>query len=303
MKLSKWTYNTETDFQNIIENLLNYQNWWNYEQDPFNGEDLAVVISKRFDENQSIEINGNEITYNYIDYSYERVRPGEDDNEMRSTRIYPQKGFLIVYTDGTSTQIITNRSSNDGTKTILRKINNCAKNLEIVPNRFDFSEDMFIWTIYKALRQEEIFSDETSELVIEKIIGFKGATEELAEVIGKGSTIMNLLSTLAFLFENETVSIIQPRIDYNNNVIDLKLDIGGNVEVAFDTYTGDYLIAQEETRNANVSLIALLEIIPKFSAAYLTDKQEGVWSNQLKNDFFTNIGNEIQEKIQEKLNR
>lgn len=304
MKLSKWTYNTEENFQNIIDNLLDYQNWWEYEEDPFNQERLSVNISKYYDENQDIVINGNIITYNYIDYLYEKVRPGENENEMRSTRIYQQKGFLIIYSDGTSTQIITNRSSNNGTKTVLRKINNCSKNLEIIANKFDFSEDMFIWTIYKALMHEEIFSDEETQLIIERIIGFKGATEESAEVIGKGSTIMNLLSTLAFLFENETVSIIQPRINYNNNnVIDLKLDINGNVEMDFDTYIGDYLVAQEETRNSNVSLIALLDIIPKFLAAYLTDKEENMWSNEIKNTFFVNIGKDIQAKIEEKLSK
>lgn len=303
MKLSKWTYNTDKDFDGIIENMLSYPTWWVHEVDSLSGENLLVEIKKVFDDNQKIMINGNEIQYNYIDYSYEKVRPGEASNEMRSTRIFSQKGFLIVYTDGTSIQIITNRSSNAGTKTILRKINNCSKNLEIVENINNISEDTFIWTIYKVLESGENSLDEDSELLIEKIIGFKGATDELAEVIGTGSTIMNLLSTLAFLFENETVSIIQPRINYNNNTIDLKLETNGNIELDFDTYIGDYLLAQEPTRYSNISLITMLEIIPKFSAAYLTDVENGDWSKDKKVEFFTNMGTKIQEKIQEKLNK
>lgn len=303
MKLSKWTYNTDQDFDGIIENMLSYPTWWVHEVDPLSGENLLVEIKKVFDDNQKIMINGNEIQYNYIDYSYEKVRPGEANNEMRSTRIFSQKGFLIVYTDGTSIQIITDRASNAGTKTILRKINNCSKNLEIVGNINNISEDTFIWTIYKVLESGENSLDEDSELLIEKIIGFKGATDELAEVIGTGSTIMNLLSTLAFLFENETVSIIQPRINYNNNTIDLKLETNGNIELDFNTYIGDYLLAQEPTRYSSISLITMLEIIPKFSAAYLTDVENGDWSKDKKVEFFTDMGTKIQEKIQEKLNK
>ncbi|MFC9600208.1 hypothetical protein ACFTQL_20415 [Peribacillus butanolivorans] len=70
-----------------------------------------------------------------------------------------------------------------------------------------------------------------SHLLLQKIIGFKGSTNDrLAEVKGTGNKIMNLLSTLAFLFENEQVSFIKPRIEYEKETAEISLDL--NIKTA-----------------------------------------------------------------------
>lgn len=72
---------------------------------------------------------------------------------------------------------------------------------------------MFIWMIYRVLNSRDESLEDDSDLFIRQIIGFKGATtDNLAAVVGTGNRIMNLLSTLAFLFENEQVTMIKPRV-------------------------------------------------------------------------------------------
>lgn len=69
----------------------------------------------------------------------------------------------------------------------------------------------------------------------------KGSTNDrLAEVKGTGNKIMNLLSTLAFLFENEKVSYIQPRVEYENDTIEFSMDLSGTIDIDLESYVGDY---------------------------------------------------------------
>lgn len=298
MTLSRWTDNSKKSMDEILKNMMDYGDWITPEEDPLTGDYLRFQIMKYFDENQKITLNNHEITYNYISYEYERVRPGEEDNEMKSSRIYPVTGYIIIYTDGTNTQYITNRSSNDATKTILRKLNNYNKKLEITPNPFRISEDVFIWMIYRVLNFSEDSLEDESRLYLKKIIAFKGATHDrLAEVKGTGNKIMNLLSTLAFLFENEKVSFITTRIQYQNETIEVSLDLNGTIEIDLESYVGDCLMHPECEKKSIVTLVTFLEIIPKILTSHHNDE----WSVDKKVGFFTNIGESIQEKINEKI--
>lgn len=302
MTLSRWTDNSEKSMDEILENMLDYDNWLTRETDPKTGEYLRYKVVKNFEENQTITLNSQEITYNYIEYEFERVRDVEENNEMKSLRVYPTSGYIIIYTDGVLTQYITNRSGGDHTKTILRKLNNYSKKLELTSNPFTISEDMFIWMIYRVLNYGEISLDDDSHLLLQKIIGFKGATnDKLAEVKGTGNKIMNLLSTLAFLFENEQVSFIKPRIEYQKETVEISLDFNGVIDIDFESYTGNYLLRQDYEKKSIVALITFLEIIPKILTSFHNDKDDKVWSPDEKVNFFSNIGASIQAKIKEKI--
>lgn len=302
MTLSRWTDNSNKSMDEILENMLDYENWLTHDLDPLTEDYLRYQVGKVFDENQTITLNNQEITYNYINYEYERVRPGEEHNDMRSSRIYSIAGYIIVYSDGTSTQYITNRSGGDNTKTILRKLNNYSGRLEITSNPFSISEDIFTWMIYRVLNYGENSLEDDSHLSLKKIIGFKGATQDrLAEVRGTGNKIMNLLSTLAFLFENEQVSFIKPRIEYQNETIEISLDLNGTIDIDFESYIGNYIMRQEYEKISIVTLVTFLEIIPKILTSYRNDLDNVVWSVNEKVNFFTGIGEAIQEKINEKI--
>ncbi|MGG4548359.1 hypothetical protein ABER02_11255 [Rossellomorea marisflavi] len=303
MTLSRWTDNTENSMEDIINNMLNYEEWRTPEVDHFNDEILNYRVIKAFEENKVITLNDTNIFYNYITYEYEKVRAGEETNEMRSQRVYPLSGYIIVYSDGINTQYITNRSGSSNTLTILRKLNNYNGRLEVTHQPLRINEDIFTWLIFKVLNSAGDSLEDDSRLIIEKIIGFKGATNDrLAEVKGTGNRIMNILSTLAFLFENETVSYIKPRVIYNNDTIEFSMDLIGTIDIDLETYTGDYMMDPETERESKIILKTFLEIIPKLLTAYHNDSVNEDWSPERKREFFTQIGATIQEKINEKIN-
>lgn len=303
MSFSRWSDHSERGMNQIIEEMLDYENWHVAERDPRTNENLSFNISKVFEQNKTITLNDDEIYYNYIKYEYERVRPGEEQNELRASRIYNTSGFVIIYSDGTNTQYITNRKGNDGTKTILRRINNYSGKLEITFSPLQIEEDMFIWMIYRVLNSRDESLEDDSDLFIRQIIGFKGATtDNLAAVVGTGNRIMNLLSTLAFLFENEQVTMIKPRVEYGEETVEILLEVNGTIDVDLQNYTGIHLFEEEHERNAIVLLMTFLEIIPKIITAYgnAIDPENEEWSPGRKSAFLMGIGETIQEKIREK---
>jgi len=283
----------------IIENVLDFENWHEPIQDPIANEKLLYRVSKSFDENRVLVLNGAEIKFNVINYEYEKVRTGEETNEMRSSRIYSLIGYVVIYTDGVRTQYITNKSNNDTTKTILRKLNNYTAQLEIKSNPFQITEDLFIWMISKVLNNTEESIDETSHLIIKKIVGFKGSSDgRLAEVIGSGNRIMNALSTLAFLFENEEVTYVKPVIEYKDHTIELFLNLSGSIDINFENYLGEFFMDLSDELIAKVTLMVSLETIPKIIASYGNDNE---WSVDKKIKLITEIGESIQAKVDEKI--
>ncbi len=304
MSLSRWSDNTEKTMEEIISNMLNYDDWNISVTDPLTNENLRYNITKSFENNKVIELNGAEINYNIIKYEYERVRTGEETNEMRSSRIYSIVGYIIVYSDNVRTQYITNKSNNDTTKTILRKINNYTGQGEIKSNPFQITEDLFIWMISKVLNSTDESIDESSHLVIKKIVGFKGSShDQLAEVIGSGNRIMNALSTLAFLFENEEVTYVKPVIEYKNHTIELFLKLSGSIDINFENYLGDYFMDPTEELTAKVVLMVALEAIPNIIDRYGNDISNENWSINQKIELIKGIGESIQAKVNEKVSR
>jgi hypothetical protein len=303
MTLSRWTDHSDHSMEQIISNMVNYAEWHTPEIDHYTDEPLGYRISKEFDEDLTISLNDTFINFNLIHYEYEKIRAGEETNEMRSQRVYSLSGYVLVYSDGINTQYITNRSGGSNTLTILRKLNNYSGRLEVTHQPLRINEDIFTWMIFKVLNSAGESLEDESRLILEKIIGFKGATNDrLAEVKGTGNRIMNLLSTLAFLFENEKVSYIKPRVEYNNDTIEFSMDLSGTIDIDLESYIGDYLMDPNYERDSKVILKTFLEIIPKLLTSYYNDCENDEWSPDRKKEFFTQIGETIQEKINEKVN-
>lgn len=302
MALSKWTDHTDKKMDDIIKHIMSYNNWIKSEIDPETKDPLNYYVDLVFSENKKIKLNNQEIKFNLLKFEYERVRPGEEKNPMRSTRIYSTTGNVIIYTDGVQTQYIINRSNSPNTLTMLRKINDYKGKKNITANPFSIKDDMFIWMINKVLNGQRKSIDEEGKFFLDKIMGFKGSTADtLAVVKGSGNRILNILSTLAFLFENENVSNIKPRIQYENETVEVSLDLNGSIDVDLETYSGNYLMHEENEQYAIVILMVLLEIIPKLLTIYNLELESEEWSFNKKKSFFESIGTNISEKINEKI--
>ncbi|MGO1134230.1 hypothetical protein ACTOS9_03390 [Bacillus subtilis] len=302
MTLSRWTDNSGNSIDDILSNIMNYSQWIQLDKDPLEKKNLKFFIEKAFKENQKIILNDTEITYNYINYEYEKVQYGEEDNPLRSVRINSVSGYVIIYTDGSTTQYIINRSINGFSKTVLRRLNNYTKNRIITDSPILINQDFIIWLIYKVSTGLERSMLDECHLLVKMITGWKGSTQDkLAHVSGKGDRILNNLGTLAFLFENENVSNIQTQIEYINETLDVSLNLNGTIDVDLSTYTGDYLLNEYYEKNSKVILTVFLVIIPKLLSAYKIDLDTKEWSSNKKIDFFNEIGTSITNKIKEKI--
>lgn len=298
---SRWQEKQVNDITQILGNIMDYKNFITPIEDPMTKEPLIFSLKKLFDKNKIIKVDDTKIEYNIIDYFYEKPRPGEEENAMRNARIYPVPGIVIIFSDGKNTQFIIDKRGN-GALTFLRKINNYRGKGEIENHPIKVTEDFFIWMIDKVLNNIDDSLDENVHLKVNKIIGFKGATEDkLAEVTGLGNRIMNVLSTLAFLFEMEKVNRISPRINFGKHTLEITLDTQGSVNINFDTYIGDFLSLGHKEQSARIILLTYLEIIPRLLTSYSNDIENELWSQEKKIEFFNDIGNDIQNKINEKI--
>ncbi|OCX64814.1 hypothetical protein BFM98_07180 [Lysinibacillus sp. AR18-8] len=309
---SRWNNDQEiNDMDSIIQNMLNYKLWHSVEYDPLNpNKPLKFEISKEFEENLEISINNTPIIYNVMKFIFEKIKSGSETDDIETNRIQEIEVKVLIFSDGHRTQFIINRSYNSNTKTILRKLNNCTKNLQITESKIDFEEDLFTWMIYRVMNDKGTNSiSKNYKLILTKIIGFKGARKDrLAEIIGTGNLIMNQLSTLAFLFENKAkveneneINYIKAQVDYYKDVLDFSINLKGNLEIDIDTYTGDFMFQPLNERESNILLRLYLEILPKIIESYHLDKENGEWSKKIENEFFEKIGKSIIDKIKESI--
>lgn len=77
--------------------------------------------------------------------------------------------------------------------------------------------------------------------------GFKGETDDrLAEIAGSGDRILNLISTLTFLVENENLSRIEMLLCHQKETYGLKLGINSYLEINAEKYQGRYMKIPDE---------------------------------------------------------
>ena len=303
MAFSRWNNETENDFIDIIQNIDNHRDWFAPYTDPLNGENLPYSIDKIFRENQKITLNGNEITYNAFEFSEDKPVPGEEENRLRSSRITSKSSFILLFTDGNNTQFIIDKSGSNA-KSIIRKLNNYTERNEINESPYHISNDLSDWLVYMLIEKKDEALDEETNFTLDSIVGFKGSADgqRLAEVTGSGNRIMNALSTLAFLLESEEFSYLKPRLTYQSHTTELSLIKNGTIDVKFERYAGEF-IEEDISMKARVLLLVSIEILPKLVAKYAEYIENGDWNANVKAQMLRRIGNTIQEKVTDKIEK
>ena len=302
LPFSLWKDNTESSMERIIDNILNHQEWHTPEIDEFDNTELRFTSTKRYADNLSIQLGDKEITFNVIDYEHEKVRPREKDNEIRLTRVQTLTGYVIVFSDGNITKYIINKSYSSNTLTTLRKINNYSKQLAISEEQFSIQPDFFFWVVNKVIDFPGAQLGDDQNVSIQLVTGFKGETDDkLAEIIGSGDRILNLISTLTFLLETENLSRVEMLLQHERNTYGIKLGINNYIEVESEKYTGEYMFHPEESQTPYIVLTVFLIVVPDLFAIYDEEVENDNWNNSSKREFLNNIGETIQSRIQEKL--
>lgn len=269
-------------------------------------EDLSIYrknwrLGKAFSSNKTVRINGRDIEYNVIKYSYEQVTvvspPGED-------RVIPKSGIIIVYYSGTAINYIVDQNSQ--AQKMLRKLLSYTGKNEIQKNTFGFSNDFFIWLInrvYNKLYTIENTTDETMTLQLDAIKGVKGDTEDSqTKVSADGEAVMNVISTLSFLLESGKLNQIKLDLSYTNHAnISLNLQYS-TVSVDRKFYQGIYEQDGDESCMAELYLLIYLEILPILEQEYRTEIVEKTWNQDAYIQFMNSVADNLNEKIQAKIN-
>lgn len=254
-------------------------------------------IAKVFDENKSIVLLGNTLTYNVIRFSYDKITLyGPDAN------VIPQNGIIIVYShNGTVNYII---DKNSDAKQVLRKLLSYTGRNEIDDNGFRFDSDFFLWLInrvYYTNNAIEIAEENGFELELQSIKGFSGDTEDSqTKVSASGESVMNIISTLSFFLESRKLKQIKLDLKYKTHErIELILK-NGTLEVDLKSYLGSYDEDQADERIAKLYLMAYIEIVPILIQEYRTDIENDLWNKECYVKFMNNVADTLKEKIEEK---
>lgn len=297
MATTRWIDMQETSFDKAIKLLCD-----DVEDDSKN---LSIYrknwrLSKTFSSNKSVRINGRNIEYNVIKYSYEQVAfvtpPGED-------RVISKSGMIIVYHSGTAINYIVDQNSQ--AQKMLRKLLSYTGKNEIQKNTFEFSNDFFIWLInrvYNKLYTIENTADETMTLQLDAIKGVKGDTEDSqTKVSADGEAVMNVISTLSFLLESGKLNQIKLDLNYTNHAnISLNLQ-QSTVSVDQKFYQGIYDQDGDDCCMAELYLLIYLEILPILEQEYRTEIVEKTWGKDAYIQFMNSVANTLNEKIQAKI--
>ena len=290
---TRWKDNETTNIDRAIELLVD-----SVENDDRESKTRREnwEIKKVFDENKKITLFGNKIEYNMIRFSYNRITTYNDEvNDI------PQNGFVIVYLNNQTINYIIDKNSD--AKSVLRILLSYTGKNEIDDNKLHFENDFFFWLInrvYYANNTIEIAEENNFEL--QSIKGFSGDTEDSqTKVSASGESVMNIISTLAFLLESRNFNQIKLDLNYTDHSnVSLALQ-KGTVNVLMNEYSGIFEDDTPEEKIAKAYLLIYLEILPILFQEYYTDIGNDVWNEEVYKQFLKSVGETIREKIDNRI--
>lgn len=301
---SKYIDNSTNDQGNyrsiseIINNIINYDEWRTEEKDSYSGDALNYNIDKIFNENKTMKINGTEFEYNYFEYRYESLMRGQEQNPITAERIKTTSGFFVIFTDGTRTQYLIDKARGSNALKILRKFNNSEKNKIIEAQSFEFDSNFFLWLISKFKNDNSL--DEGENLVLKSVTGFKGlGNQNQATLTGSGNDVMNLFSTLSFIIEMESLTEILAQFNHLKHTYEIRFfESNSQIDINMEKYVGEYIKEDETTKKSIVLLHCFIEIIPSVINAYNQDIENSEWNNNKENEFSKQILDAVKENIE-----
>lgn len=121
---------------------------------------------------------------------------------------------------------------------------------------------------------ENSSSDEKKILSLEEIKGIRGDTEDLlTRVSATGESVMNVISTLAFLLESKKVNQVILTTKYSGHSC-IGIKIQKNTLEVETPYHGEYDGDSTEQVFTKLYLLLYLEILPLLEQEYRTAKEE-----------------------------
>ena len=272
-----------------------------------NGEDLK-------DKNLEEEFNGKKIIYNFFSIKFNRYLLGE----VEATET---KQLIILYEDNNKIYIIIDK--NTGSKAFIRLIlgfNEGKQVLQVSQVSNGVSSNLIIWLLYKVYSKEITFDLNTKNLNLDTIIGFKGKTDDkLNTITAIGDSLMNILSTLSFLLESNSLNQISLRLEYTNHRnIEIKLATNDTLGVSLESYKGafkkdSYKDLSLLHKEALVFLLVYIEVFPIIKQWYsesIEDNEEidseqvqskAKWGKIEHRNFLEQVAKDLTDKVDDKV--
>lgn len=258
------------------------------------------TTQKILENNGALRINGDEVKYNAIRYGYDQVTAQDNPDLDRAIR---KNGLIVIYKYVGGIYYIVEQNST--AKKLLRKLLGYTGRNEIEDFGFNFNENFFVWLVNEVYNSrgdiENTSSSEKKELELEEIKGIRGNTEDFqTKVATSGESVMNVISTLAFLLESSRLNQVILNLQYSGHEnICLKLQ-KSTVEI-LNPYVGAFSDELRDNMYSKLYLLVYLEILPLIEQEYRINVADEQWDHEAYKKFLTDLKNTIVEKIEEKI--
>ncbi|MEQ6164060.1 hypothetical protein [Enterococcus faecalis] len=303
MIYSKWIDNSNISLEDLIKNIKENEQNHVREIDAFDNTPLNYEVDFVYDENQLIIINDKNIYYNYLQFNYEYVKNHEAVNPNREKRVSTYAINVIVFNYENKNYYICNKSYANSTLVNLRKLVGYKKDLMIKGQRVSgIKTDLFIWMIHHLIDNPNEFLEEYSKTKLLTLTGFKGQRKDrLAEISGSGEQILNMLTTLLFLFENKEISKVQVQITRYQENFSLTLGENSFIDIDINEYRGTEYFEMPETIEAIAVLKCFIDVIPSLIIMFSNELDSKKWTPRKENKFFKDIGRTLSREINKSL--
>lgn len=316
-KNTTWWEDNKIEENFTLEDLIQsiYEKIPNYDDQTLN-EYLNIKRGISFDETQKITLNNEEIEFNVINFTMdvqqttienEPLDLFEDQLEVQTPSIKRStiSAFILLFqNESGEINYIMNRPSPEARK-MLRNFRGYTGEGEITEKEINVSSDFFLWLVQKVYSGNNQFKLEITDellktLTIETIIGIRGTTHDQNSVRADGDSVMNLISTLAFLLENQAINrvIIKSYYDESHTNIEIRLE-NNKLAVDLEKYVGEYRGSHYVYDNilAKLLLLVHLEILPELMKLYRKEKSEDLWSDATIESFTSEIKVSLIDRI------
>lgn len=255
-------------------------------------------LTKAFQENQNIVLNGQDITFNVIKYSFDQATLTDAEE-----RIVKKDGFIIAYFNGISVNYIINQNSI--ALKLLRKLLSYTGRNELEKNSYTFSNNFFVWLINRVYNSNNVIESNNNnlqDLSLDYIKGFKGDTEDSqTTVTANGEAVMNIISTLSFLLESKRLDQIKLNLSYaNHETINVILK-NGVITSDLMSYQGCFENDENNLLTAKLYLLIYIEILTILEQEFLSDIENGLWNREEYINFMNSVATNLTEKVQAKI--
>lgn len=265
-----------------------------------NHESLSYInwgISKTFDKHKTLEISGQTLDYNVINFKFQKESPGTED-------LSNHEGFVIIYLMDNKLYYITSRNSD--AKTIIRKLLGYKRKEAIIQYNQEIKNDLIFWMIHKVYTQNNILDidSDNKKLSIDGIKAFKGNSQDLlTTVTADGESVMNIISTMSFLLERGKIDSIVIEVSYGeHDSIEMVLGTNNYPSINIDSYIGKYDECEyENEKEWLLHILLFIELLTNITQAYMDEIDSEIWDENKYKEFLKRVADDLMSEVQLKI--